>query len=79
MFPSRREKCQKVEHAFVCVCVYGLRTRPQADMVVIRITSLQWQSVLCSTMKVLQGSTTEERPKEQSTVLQSRKLAVLHD
>lgn len=21
MFPSRREKCQKVEHAFVCVCV----------------------------------------------------------
>lgn len=37
MFPSRREKCQKVEHAFVCVCVC-VRTHPQADMVVIRIT-----------------------------------------
>lgn len=23
MFPSRREKCHKVEHAFMCVCVYG--------------------------------------------------------
>lgn len=55
-----KDKSQKVS----CECLFFLKTHPQADMVLIRITSLQWQSSLCRTMKNYQGYMTEERPEQ---------------
>lgn len=53
----------KVRKCLVNVFFF-LKTHPQADMVLIRITSLQWQSSLCRTMKNYQGYMTEERPEQ---------------